>query len=114
MTMRRWCALIALAFTLDARAVQAQCVYSLSTTSASVPSTPTTGSLSVITGTSCSWTAVSNVPWITITGGASGAGIGTVTYSVATNTGSSARTGTLTIGGQTVTINQGANSCVYP
>src|SRR5206468_10609762 len=52
-------------------------------------------------------------PWSTITGGASGTGIGTVTYSVATNTGATARTGTLTIAGQTVTITQAANSCVY-
>lgn len=55
--------------------------------------------------TSCAWTAVSNNSWITITGGASGTGIGTVTYSVDTNTGA-ARTGTITIGGQIFTVNQ--------
>src|SRR5206468_9799643 len=55
---------------------------------------------------------LSNVSWITITGGASGTGIGTVTYSVATNTGASPRTGTLTIAGQTVTITQAANRSV--
>src|SRR5204862_5389015 len=48
------------------------CVYNLSTTS-SWCRCPLTGCRS--------WTAVSNVPWITITGGASGTGIGTVTYS---------------------------------
>src|SRR5262249_20406764 len=89
------------------------CVYTLGATNVSVPSTPNTGSVAVTTGTACSWTAVSNVPWVTITGGASGSGIGTVTYSVAANTGSSARTGTLTIAGQTYTIDQAANSCTY-
>jgi hypothetical protein len=106
----RRCALIALAFALFARPVQAQCVYSLSTTNVSVPSTANTGSLSVTTGTACSWTATSNVSWVTITVGASGSGIGTVTYSVAVNTTGAARSGTLTVAGQTVTINQSAGS----
>src|SRR5439155_23179932 len=89
------------------------CVYNLSKTSVSVTSIATTGSLSVGTGTTCSRSAVINVPWITITGGASGTGIGTVTYSVDANTGASPRTGTLTIAGETVTITQAANSRVY-
>src|ERR671937_692124 len=113
MNVRRCCALIALALALHARPVQAQCVYSLSATSASVPSFASTNSLSVTTGTSCSWTAVSNVSWITIAGGASGTGIGTVTYSVAANPTGSARTGTLMVAGQTYTITQAGNSCVY-
>ena len=111
--VRRCCALVALAFALSARPVQAQCVYSLSTTSVSVPSTVSTGSLSVTTGSACSWTAVSNVSWVTITAGASGTGPGTVSYSVAANTGA-ARSGTLTIAGQTVTITQAAGSQSQP
>ncbi|PKN77506.1 MAG: hypothetical protein CVU52_00050 [Deltaproteobacteria bacterium HGW-Deltaproteobacteria-10] len=57
--------------------------------------------------TTCSWTAVSNNSWITVTGGASGTGNGTVTYSVDGNTGD-ARTGTITIGGQLFTVTQAA------
>jgi hypothetical protein len=52
---------------------------------------------------------VSNVPWITITAGASGSGIGGVSYVVAANTGA-ARTGTLTVAGKTVTFSQAAGS----
>ncbi len=63
--------------------------------------------IAVTAGTSCAWTAVSNNAWITITGGASGAGSGTVTYNVAANTGLS-RTGTITVAGQLLTVNQGA------
>lgn len=55
----------------------------------------------------CAWTAVSNNAWITITGGASGTGNGTVTYSITANSGA-ARTGTITIGDQTFTITQAA------
>ena len=57
----------------------------------------------------CTWTAVSNASWITVTGGSSGNGNGTVSYSVAANTGSQ-RSGTITIGGKTFTVYQ-ASGC---
>jgi hypothetical protein len=79
-----------------------------------VPATASAGSLSVTTGSSCSWTAVSNVGWVTITAGASGTALGTVSYSVAANTTAAARSGTLTVAGQTVTINQAAGSQSQP
>lgn len=63
--------------------------------------------VTVSTGTNCSWTAASSANWITITSGGSGTGAGTVTYTVAANTGV-ARSGTLTIAGRTVTVNQAA------
>jgi hypothetical protein len=56
-------------------------------------------------GFGCPWTAVSNDDWITITSGSSGTGGGNVRIRIAANTGP-ARTGTLTIAGQTVTVNQ--------
>ena len=66
-----------------------------------------TGSVSLTTGSTCAWTAKSNVSWITIaSGGASGTGSKTIGYTVAANTGTAARTGTLTIGGKTFTVNQ--------
>ncbi len=49
--------------------------------------------------------------WIALVSGASGNGAGAVTFSVAANTGT-ARTGTLTIAGQTFTVTQ-ANGCTY-
>jgi len=62
------------------------------------------------------WAASKNAEWITITGGASGANNGTVTYSVAANPGA-ARSGTITVSGggitRTFTVNQAAvNSLV--
>lgn len=87
------------------------CSYALDSTSQSVTSAATTGTVNVITGSSCSWTAASNSSWITVTSGASGSGNGTVTYSVTANTGTSARTGTLTIGGQTFTVTQAGVVC---
>ena len=55
---------------------------------------------------SCSWTATSNAAWLTVTGGAAGSGNGTVTYSVAANSGETSREGTLTIGDETFTVTQ--------
>ena len=59
--------------------------------------------VSVVDFGSCSWNATSNVPWVTITSGASGVGIGTINYTVATNTTIDARTATLTVSGQFTT-----------
>jgi hypothetical protein len=53
----------------------------------------------------CSWTAVSQDSWITVTAGGSGSGNGTVTYSVAANPGA-ARKGTIRIAGKTFTVQQ--------
>ena len=52
----------------------------------------------------CAWSASTNAPWITFISGA-GKGNGTITFLVSTNTGA-ARTGTITIGTSTVTVNQ--------
>ncbi len=54
------------------------------------------------------WTATSNDAWITINSGASGTGSGTVAYTVAFNSAKTARSGTITIAGQTFTITQNA------
>jgi parallel beta-helix repeat protein len=54
----------------------------------------------------CEWTAASNAAWITITGGTSGTGDGTVTYDVAANNDASPRSGAMTIAGETFTVNQ--------
>jgi len=53
----------------------------------------------------CAWTSVSSAPWIDIISG-SGSGKGTVTFSVQANSTGTQRIGTLTIGGQTVSVTQ--------
>ena len=54
----------------------------------------------------CTWTAIANASWITITNGASVFGSGPVSFSVAVNSSTVSREGTLTIGGQTLTVTQ--------
>jgi hypothetical protein len=82
--------------------------YSHSTANYTAAGTSSDG-MSVGAGTGCLWTAVSNAPWINITSGANYSGFATVMWSVPANTGP-ARQGTLTIAGQTFTINQAAGS----
>lgn len=82
------------------------CTYSLSTTYLSFTSNGGSGSVSVSTLPGCTWSASSNVTWITITSGTSGSGGGTVGFSVSSNSTSSYRIGNLTIANQTVTIIQ--------
>jgi len=66
----------------------------------------TTESFTIVSPTACAWTAASNAGWITVTGGATGTGNGTVSYVVAANPHPNPRSGTLTIAGQTFTVNQ--------
>jgi uncharacterized protein (TIGR03437 family) len=99
-----------------ANTVQGICTYSLSPGSASPGAGSATGTVTVTAGSGCAWTATSNAAWITITSSATGTGNGTVGYSVTANSGA-ARTGTVTIGGQTFTVTQaaggGTSGCSY-
>jgi Tol biopolymer transport system component len=82
-----------------------ECV-TLAPAAASVPAAGATGLVLVTAPATCEWAAVSNDPaWLTITGGSSGVGNSTVSYSVAANAGVM-RTGTLTVGGEVFTVTQ--------
>ncbi|HXG70650.1 MAG TPA: S8 family serine peptidase [Gemmatimonadaceae bacterium] len=85
------------------------CVYSLSSTSATVAAAGGLASSTVAAPPGCAWTAVSNdESFITIGSGATGIGRATVTVSVAVNNGASGRSGTVTIAGQNFTVAQAA------
>jgi PKD repeat protein len=87
-------------------AINVVCHYTLSAVSASFPANGGGSSVNVTCADGCSWTAVSNDGWVSVTGGASGSGNGNVSYSVAADINVNPRTGTLTIAGQTFTVNQ--------
>lgn len=82
------------------------CGYSISPTNQTFPPNGGTGTVNVSTAPGCSWSAVSNNNWITITSGSSGNGNGVVGYSVAANPANQKRTGTMTIAGRTFTVKQ--------
>src|ERR1017187_803095 len=54
----------------------------------------------------CDWTAVSNDPFITLTAATNGIANGIVDFNVDANTNTVSRMGTITIGGETLTITQ--------
>jgi len=94
-----------------ARVPSSFCDFSTSPTSASLPSNGGSGSVDVSAPADCSWTAVSRVDWLNITGGSSGTGNGTVTY--ATNSGGDGITGLLIIAEQAFPIHLGSEACHY-
>ena len=103
-------------WTVDAKfdTIPGLCTYAISPTSQSYSSAGGSNSISVsYTPGACtvgSWTAASNVPWITVTSGNTGAGNGEVNYSVAANTGAVNRTGAINVAGQSFNVTQSANS----
>jgi hypothetical protein len=85
----------------------ASCSYSIAPSSANLGSAGGPSSTTVSTAPGCTWTASSNVGWITNVSPASGTGGGPVTFTVQANmSGQHPRTGTLTITGQTFTVTQ--------
>ncbi len=87
------------------------CSYSLSPGGQAVNAGPDSGSVTVAAPGNCSWTASSDATWITITSGSAGTGSGTVNYTVAANTTSGSRSGSLSIAGQTFTVTQAKAGC---
>lgn len=83
-----------------------QCSYTVTPTTRAISAQGGTGTIDVTAGADCGWTAASNAAWITVNSGTPGKGNGTVNYTVAPNIVNAARTGTLTVAGQTVTITQ--------
>ena len=84
----------------------AACSYTVSPKALVLHDFQTTRSVTVTaSGSYCQWTSASNNSWLTIASGGTVAGSGSVTVSVAANTGEP-RNGTLTVAGQTVTVSQ--------
>ncbi len=91
----------------------ATCSYNVTPTTRAVPVGGGSSTFSVATAAGCAWTAVSQAGWITVTSGSSGSGNGTVGFTAAANAGA-ARSGTILIAGQTVSVTQpAATTCSY-
>jgi hypothetical protein len=82
------------------------CTFVLSAASQAMAAAGGTGVVTVTAGPGCPWTAVSQVPWITVTAGSPGQGDGSVQFTVEPNATGAARSGTIVIAGQTFTVNQ--------
>jgi hypothetical protein len=99
------------------RLAQAGCTYGVSPSTFSFTSAAAAGSFNVVqqsipttcggaTQDRCLWTAVSSVPWITVTSSMPRSGDNPVAFTVQANGGSQPRTGQIIIRDQTVTVAQ--------
>lgn len=82
------------------------CTFTIPGSSASFTDLGGSDSFTVTTGSVCPWSAVSDVPWITVTAGSNTTGSGTASFSVTPNISPSARTGDVNIAGLTFTVTQ--------
>ena len=87
------------------------CAYDLTARDQAAPAAGGAFTVGVTTANGCAWTAVSQADWITVTAGAAGSGNGTVSLTVAANTGPQ-RVGIVLIAGLTFTVTQAA-ACTY-
>lgn len=91
----------------------AACSYTLSATSASLPATGGTASVSVSAGSGCEWTVTGAPGWLSV-GPASGGGNATIAITASPNASTSARTASLTAAGRSFTVTQaGVPACSY-
>jgi hypothetical protein len=89
------------------------CTYALSTSTQSFPNTGGSGNIAVSAGSGCAWATANNAPWVLVFSvGQDGPGSGQINFSVTANNTNSARSGTITIAGQTFTINQAAGNII--
>ena len=86
--------------------VPSACGFSLTPSSLSPSASGGTSAIAIGIATGCSWQAVSNDTWLTITSGSVGLGPGTVNFMIDPNPSLFPRVGTLTVAGQTFTVTQ--------
>lgn len=86
------------------------CNYSISSSSATFGASGGSGSITVTTSQGCNWTVANNVSWVTIVSGGNGNNSGVVTYSVAQNDSTGARSSSFTVAGKTFTVIQEGKS----
>jgi uncharacterized protein (TIGR03437 family) len=91
---------------------QPGCTYQLSTASVTVPATGGSFSVNVSAG-GCTWEPRSNASWISVTNpnpSSPGIGSGVASFAASANPDTIARTGTVSIAGQTVSVSQPASA----
>jgi hypothetical protein len=86
---------------------RAPCRFEVAPATHSVAAAGGTGRVTVSTLSDCAWTATTDAGWISLTAPLSGSGNGTVSFTIAINTGQ-ARSGDVVIAGQRSTVTQAA------
>lgn len=92
---------------------RAPCRYEVSPASQNIGSNGGSLSATLTTPSDCTWTATTDVNWISLTSPATGTGNATVTFTVRSNDGAQ-RTGNVTIGGQRSSVTQASSPAPPP
>jgi hypothetical protein len=87
------------------------CSFNASPSSAFLYSSGGSANFSITAASGCKWTVKPSATWITVTS-SGGPGVGALAINVAANTGK-ARTGSVDIGGESISISQAASGCSY-
>jgi RHS repeat-associated protein len=94
-------------FTAQDKGPALSCHYCISPTDQSFTHEGGNGSITVSAPPTCSWTASTSDSFITLNSGTSGTGNGTLTYTLAANSGSTPRLASIAIAGHNFTVFQG-------
>jgi hypothetical protein len=86
--------------------VQSSCGIAVTPPTVTAPSSGFTTYALVRAGQSCSWNASTSTSWISFPEGTAGSGTNWVTFVIASNPGSSTRTGSVNVSGQVVSVIQ--------
>jgi hypothetical protein len=98
--------------TITQAAAPIPCSYRLPVAERASPAAGETITFTVTAASGCTWTAASQVPWITVVTGTTGSGDGSIQLTVASNPGAQ-RVGIVTVGGQSFTVTQAPAGCSY-
>ena len=88
------------------------CSYAINPTTLSFGPGAQGAQIGVLSSAGCNWTVQNGLPWLSVSS-ASGSGAGTLTLTPQANPTVAARTGTVTIAGQTLTITQAGIACTF-
>jgi serine protease AprX len=86
--------------------INEDCTYNIAPLTASFSKGGGSGTFNVTVESRCSWQAVSNASWLTVTSNCCGVGNGSVSYSVGPNLSGLSRKGTITVGGKVFSVKQ--------
>jgi hypothetical protein len=90
-----------------------KCQVTASSTPQSFNASGGTGSVTIAAARDCTWSIATTANWMSIGGQRSGQGEASVSYTVAANPAPAARSGSIVVGSQTVSVSQAAAPCTY-
>jgi hypothetical protein len=93
--------------------LESKCQVTASSAPASFAASGGSGAVTISAARDCTWSIATTTNWVTLGGDRSGQGEASVAYSVAANPIPAARSGSIVVGSQTLSVSQAAAACTY-